>query len=129
MDKKIGIKQWLSFILAGFVGQLAWAIENNYFNVYVYDCTSNYSFIPVMTIASAAAATLTTLLIGAVSDRLGKRKILISVGYILWGVSILLFAFLDPSSSLNIVANNVFVAGTLIVIMDCIMTFFWKYSK
>ena len=124
MDKKIGVKQWLSFILAGFVGQLAWAIENNYFNVYVYDCTSTYSFIPVMTIASAAAATLTTLLMGAVSDRLGKRKILISVGYILWGISILLFAFLDPSSSLNIVANNVFVAGTLIVIMDCIMTFF-----
>ena len=124
MEQKIGIKKWLSFILAGFVGQLAWAIENNYFNVYVYDCTQQYSFIPVMTIASAAAATLTTLLMGVVSDRLGKRKIFISVGYILWGISILLFAFLNPSSSLNIVANSAFVAGVFIVIMDCIMTFF-----
>ena len=124
MENKLGIRKWLTFILAGFVGQLAWAIENNYFNVYVYDCTDNYAFIPVMTIASAAAATITTLFMGAVSDRLGKRKLFISCGYILWGISILLFAFLDPSSSFNIVANSAFVAGTMIVIMDCVMTFF-----
>lgn len=124
MNSKIGIRRWLMFILAGFVGQLAWAIENNYFNVYVFDCTSEYGFIPVMTACSAAAATITTLLMGAVSDRLGKRKLLISVGYILWGISIILFAFLDPHSSISIVAHNAFVAGTLIVIMDCLMTFF-----
>ena len=124
MENKIGIRKWLMFILAGFVGQLAWAIENNYFNKYVFECTSEYAFIPVMTAASAAAATITTLLMGAVSDRLGKRKLFISVGYILWGVSIISFAFLDPKSSFNIVANNVFLAGTMIVIMDCIMTFF-----
>lgn len=124
MENKIGFKRWLSFILAGFVGQLAWAIENNYFNVYVRYCTDTYDFIPIMTIASAAAATITTLFMGAVSDRLGKRKILIAGGYILWGISILLFAFLDPTSSFNIVAHSAFVAGVLIVIMDCVMTFF-----
>ena len=124
MNNKIGIKRWLAFILAGFVGQLAWAIENNYFNVYVRYCTDTYDFIPVMTIASAAAATITTLFMGAVSDRLGKRKIFIAGGYILWGISILLFALLDPTSSFNIVANSVFMAGTMIVIMDCVMTFF-----
>ena len=124
MNNKVGIRKWLAFILAGFVGQLAWAIENNYFNVYVRYCTDTYDFIPVMTIASAAAATITTLFMGAVSDRLGKRKLFICGGYILWGISILLFAFLDPTSSFNIVANSVFMAGTMIVIMDCIMTFF-----
>ena len=124
MKNKLGIRKWLTFILAGFVGQLAWAIENNYFNVYVYDCTKNYSFITAMVIASAATATITTLLMGAVSDRLGKRKALISVGYIMWGLSILFFAFLDPSSSFNLVANSVFLSGTMIVIMDCVMTFF-----
>jgi len=123
-NNRIGLRRWLSFILAGFVGQLAWALENNYFNVYVFDCTKTYDFIPIMTIASAAAATVTTLLMGAVSDRLGKRKLLISTGYILWGLSILSFAFLDPKSSISIVANNVFLAGTMIVIMDCVMTFF-----
>ena len=124
MSNKIGLRKWLVFILAGFVGQLAWAIENNYFNKYVFECTNNYAFIPVMTAASAAAATLTTLFMGVVSDRLGKRKFFVSVGYILWGVSIISFAFLDPKSSFSIVANNVFLAGTMIVIMDCVMTFF-----
>ena len=74
---KVGIRKWLSFLLAGFIGQIAWAIENNYLNLYVFDCTAQYDFIPVMTACSAAAATLTTLLMGAVSDRIGKRKALI----------------------------------------------------
>ena len=124
MSTKLGIRKWLSFIIAGFVGQLAWAIENNYFNLYVFDCTKEYIFIPIMTAASAAAATITTLLMGALSDRLGKRKAFISFGYILWGISIVLFAFLDPKSSFNIVAGSAMASGTMIVIMDCIMTFF-----
>ena len=124
MNTKIGIRKWLSFILAGFVGQLAWAIENNYFNVYVFECTSTYDFIPIMTAASAAAATITTLFMGALSDRLGKRKAFISLGYILWGISIILFAFLNPNSKFNLVASSAMMAGTMIVIMDCVMTFF-----
>lgn len=124
MNNKVGIRKWLSFIIAGFVGQLAWAIENNFFNLYVFECTENYNFIPAMVAASAAAATLTTLLMGALSDRLGKRKAFISFGYILWGISIILFAFLDPHSKLSIVAGSAMAAGTMIVVMDCVMTFF-----
>ena len=124
MDNKLGIRRWLSFIIAGFVGQLAWAIENNFFNLYVYECTDNSIYIPIMTAASAAAATITTLLMGALSDRLGKRKAFVSFGYILWGISIILFAFLDPNSKITIVAGNGLAAGALIVIMDCVMTFF-----
>ena len=124
MKSKIGIRQWLTFIVAGFVGQLAWAIENNYLNLYVFECSNKTVFIPIMTAASAAAATITTLLMGALSDRLGKRKAFISFGYILWGVSIILFAFLNPASKFNIVASTGMVAGVMIVIMDCVMTFF-----
>ena len=124
MSTKIGLRKWLSFIVAGLVGQLAWAIENNYLNLYVFDCTGEYTFIPIMVAASALAATLTTLLMGALSDRLGKRKAFISFGYILWGVSIILFAFLNPKSTFNIVASIPLLSGTMIVIMDCVMTFF-----
>ena len=125
MDNKLGLRKWFSFLLAGFVGQLAWAIENNYLNLYVFFCTKEYSFIPVMTALSAVTATLVTLFMGALSDRLGKRKLFISCGYIIWGISIILFAFLDPQSKVTIIANNsVFLSGTMIVIMDCVMTFF-----
>lgn len=120
---KLGIRKWLSFIIAGFVGQLAWAIENNYFNLYVYEVAGDTKYITIMTAASAAAATITTLLMGALSDRLGKRKMFIYLGYILWGISIILFAFLDPGASIKIVTTPL-MAGTMIVIMDCVMTFF-----
>ncbi len=124
MESKLGIKKWIAFLLAGFVGQLAWAIENNYLNLYVFHCTGEYGFIPVMTALSAVAATVTTLFMGALSDRLGKRKIFVSLGYIIWGISIILFAFLDPKSNVTVVNNSVFLAGCLIVVMDCVMTFF-----
>ena len=123
-NSKLGIKKWTAFIIAGLVGQLAWAIENNYLNLYVFGCSHSTDFIPLMTALSAVAATITTLFIGVLSDRLGKRKIFISLGYILWGISIIAFAFLDPTSNLTIVSNSLFLSGVMIVIMDCIMTFF-----
>ena len=123
-NAKLGWRKWLSFIVAGLIGQLAWAIENNYLNVYVFDCTGDSIYITLMTVFSAIAATITTLFIGALSDRLGKRKMFISLGYIIWGVSIIMFAFLDPRKSYNIVAHSALMSGTMIVIMDCIMTFF-----
>ena len=129
MDNKLGIRKWLSFLLAGFVGQLAWAIENNYLNLYVFFTSPENAvntFIPLMTALSAVTATITTLFMGALSDRLGKRKLFISLGYIIWGISIILFAFLDPTNNITLVIGNnaAFVAGAMIVVMDCIMTFF-----
>ena len=123
--KKLGIRKWLSFIVAGLIGQLAWAIENNYLNVYVYDCTEKTIFITLMTVFSAIAATITTLFIGALSDRVGKRKLFISLGYVIWGISIILFAFLDHRKPYSFIPVNVtLLCGTFVVILDCIMAFF-----
>ena len=124
MNNKISVKQWLSFLVAGFVGQIAWALENMFLNVFAFRSSGSYTFIPIMTAASAAAATITTLLMGALSDRLGKRKAFITFGYIIWGVSIILFALFDTHSAVCIVGNAAMLAGTMIVIMDCVMTFF-----
>ena len=128
MENKLGIRKWLSFLLAGFVGQIAWAIENNYLNLFVYHTSPTNAvstFIPLMTALSAVTATVTTLFMGALSDRWGRRKIFISFGYIIWGLSIILFAFLDPTSKVTLIANNsAFLAGSMIVVADCIMTFF-----
>ena len=125
MEKsKLGLRKWLSFIVAGLIGQLAWAIENNYLNVFVFDCTGDTLYITLMTVFSAIAATITTLFMGALSDRLGKRKLFISVGYIIWGISIIMFAFLDPRKDYSFVAHSALLSGTFIVIMDCVMTFF-----
>lgn len=133
MDKnKLGIRYWLSFIVAGLVGQLAWAVENNFLNLYVFGATQSTKYIPIMTAASAAVATLATILIGVLSDRLGKRKIFVSCGYIIWGITIIIFAFIMPNNGelallpigLPMTGSVLALSGTLIVIMDCVMSFF-----
>ena len=124
-NSKIGVRKWLSFIVAGLVGQIAWAMENMYLNAYAYYVSEQYVFIPLMTALSAAVATITTLLIGALSDRLGKRKPFIAIGYILWGISIFVFALFDYKSPLSVVgASACALAGAMVVIFDCVMTFF-----
>ena len=129
MENKIGFRKWMTFILAGFVGQIAWALENMYLSTYAFYASNDMMFLSLMTALSAVTATVTTLFMGALSDKLHKRKAFIAFGYIIWGVSIALFAFFDPHSKISIVGNSMFLAGTFIVIMDCIMTFFGSTSN
>ena len=90
--KKSG-KFYLALIIFSLVGQVAWVVENMYFNVFIYKMfRASAGDISAMVAASSVAATVTTLLIGALSDKLGKRKIFICGGYIAWGISIWSFA-------------------------------------
>ncbi len=118
---------WTALVIFGLTGQVAWVIENMYFNVFIYKMFSaSAAQISLMVSASAAAATITTLLIGPLSDKIGKRKLFISLGYILWGVSILSFAFIrnDFIAKLFPTLSAMSVGVTLVIIMDCVMTFF-----
>ena len=84
-----------SLLIFGLFGQIAWVIENMYFNVFLYNTISgDTAMIAAMVSASAVTATVTTLVMGALSDKLGKRKLFICGGYLCWGVSIWAFAAL-----------------------------------
>ena len=99
-----------------------------YFNVFIYKMFhASAAQISLMVAASAVVATLTTILIGALSDRVGRRKIFICVGYLLWGISILSFALIrtdviSPMVSAGVAVTTVCV--NLTILMDCVMTFF-----
>ncbi|NCA96938.1 MAG: MFS transporter [Bacteroidia bacterium] len=123
---KVGVRNWFSLIIAGLVGQFAWTIENMFLNLYIFEQTQNAGYVPWMVAFSAAAATITTLLMGALSDRLGKRKAFVSFGYIAWGVSVLSFAFLTKENMVYLfpTANAALLSGVFIIVLDCIMTFF-----
>lgn len=98
--KKVSPRMWCTLILIGLVGQFAWTIENMYFNVFLYNTIStDPGYISAMVGWSAAAATLTTLLMGALSDRVGKRKLFICGGYILWGLSTAAFGFITVENA------------------------------
>lgn len=127
MTGKLGFSKWFMLVLIGLFGQFAWTIENMYFNVFLYNTIStDPGYIAAMVAASAAVATLTTLLMGVLSDRLGKRKIFICGGYLLWGVATAAFGFITPENAKLLFpgANAAASAAMLVVLMDCVMTFF-----
>ena len=128
MKNKLSGRFWCAVTLFSLIGQVAWVVENMYFNVFIYKMFSaSAADISVMVAASAVTATLTTVFIGALSDKIGKRKLFICSGYILWGVSILSFAFLrvDVINKLFPMAANAAAVGvSLVIIFDCVMTFF-----
>ena len=125
--KKLTFRLWISLILIGLMGQFAWTIENMYFNVFLYNTiTTDPNYIAAMVSASAIAATLTTLVMGALSDRIGRRKAFICVGYLLWGVSTAAFGFITVENAAKLMPAIPAVTGAavLVIVLDCVMTFF-----
>ncbi|MBR0082116.1 MAG: MFS transporter [Clostridia bacterium] len=121
-------KFWLTLIIFSLTGQIAWVVENMYFNVFIYKMfRATASEIAAMVTASAVAATVTTVLMGALSDRLGKRKVFMCFGYLAWGVSILSFALIRLDVISAVLGTTTAAASAcilLVIIMDCVMTFF-----
>jgi MFS family permease len=115
-------RTWIGVSLLGFVGALAWAVENQFFNTFVYDTiTPDPRPISWMVAASAITATLTSILMGALSDRTrtrwGRRRPFILLGYLLWGVATAAF----PSAALF---HPIGLAVGMAILFDCVMTFF-----
>ena len=128
-DKKItplSGKIWFSVVFFGLVGQIAWMVENMSFATFTQDVFANssrgdmsYIVTTLMVILSALTATITTIFAGALTDKAGKRKPFISIGYIVWGITIILFGFIP----MKVEARSILVVAVLLVAFDCIMTF------
>ena len=119
---KISSRTWAVMVALAVTGQIAWAVENTWFNTFVFDTiTPDPRPVSWMVAASAIIATLTTILMGTLSDRTrsrwGRRKPYILFGYILWGLMTALF----PMTAM---IRNVSLAIIMVVVLDCLMTFF-----
>lgn len=126
-SNKLGVKTWICIIIFGLAGQLAWMVENMYFSAFIQtNITKDAWATSAAVAASAIVAALATIFGGALSDRLGKRKLFVCFGYIIWGIITALFAVFgnDPVETANITRIVV-----MFVIMDCIMTFFGSMSN
>lgn len=125
-NNKLGRKIWFNAILFGLIGQIAWVVENMYFATFaqnIFEDTNKYGNLyyiatTLMVIFSAITATVTTIFSGSLCDRLGKRKPFISIGYILWGLTIMMFALIPTEFTAS--KGGKIVA--ILVIFDCIMT-------
>ncbi|MBR2384507.1 MAG: MFS transporter [Clostridia bacterium] len=128
MVKNSKAKFYLVLTIFSLIGQVAWVVENMYFNVFIYKMfNANVNEISLMVSLSAVTATVTTLLIGALSDKMGKRKVFICGGYIVWGITILSFSLIRVdviNAVFPAVASATSICISLVIIMDCVMTFF-----
>ena len=128
MKQKLSGRFWLAITIFSLMGQIAWVVENMYFNVFIYKMfNASAADISAMVAASAVTATLTTVFMGALSDRVGKRKLFICSGYILWGVSIFSFVLLRADiigKLFGLTVSAATVGISLTIILDCVMTFF-----
>lgn len=123
----LGGRTWMALLSFGLIGQIAWVIENMYFNVFLYNTiTGDMGMIAAMVAWSAVVATVTTLAMGALSDKLGKRKGFIVGGYLLWGLSVMAFALVkvERLEQLMPAAAAVQTAAVIVIVLDCVMTFF-----
>ena len=128
MKTKLTGRFWLCITIFSLMGQIAWVVENMYFNVFIYKMFhASAADISNMVAASAVTATVTTVFMGALSDKIGKRKLFICGGYLLWGISIFSFILLREdliSKTFGMAVNAATVGISLTIILDCVMTFF-----
>jgi MFS family permease len=122
MITKIGSLNVIIILLLGIAGQIAWVVENSWFNTFVFDeITPNPWPVAWMVAISAITAAVTALIMGALSDRtnlkMGRRKPYIFFGYIFWGVITALFPLV---SLIKIVG----IAVVMVIVADAVMTFF-----
>lgn len=118
------MKKWIIIWTLGLIGQIGWNIEGSWFNTFVYDKVDKTpSVLTPMLIASALATTVSIFLFGTLTDRTGRRRTLVSSGFIIWGILIACFGFTQ-----YIVKSNFSLAIIYMVIMDMMLSFFGSMS-
>ena len=147
MENKLSKRIWLNICVFSFMGGVAWNIENMYFNTFLYDsiyggASANAlanvmaptTAISRMVALSAITAVVTTFIMGTLSEKMKKRKVFISVGYIIWGIVTALFGFItkDNVASVLGMTDEVRILATtvwIVIVMDMIMTFMGSTSN
>jgi MFS family permease len=129
MKSKLGARNWIGISLFAALGSVAWCLENEFLNLFIdRTISTNPLVISLIVASSAITAALTTLLVGILLDRIGKRVPFIGWGYIIWGFSIMAFALIDVKGIASVFGisekSAIGVCIAFVTLMDCVMTFF-----
>lgn len=124
MQTDISKKNWILIWVLGLAGQLCWNVENAWFSTFVYNkIAPDPTIISWMVGLSAVVTTFCTFLVGTWSDRIGRRKPFVSIGYIFWGIFTIVFGLGEfiPKTPLTL-------AATFVVLADAVMSFFGSFG-
>ena len=147
MENKLTKRTWLNIILFSLMGGVAWNLENMYFNTFLYG--SIYEGVSAEALAgvmapttdisrmvalSAVTAVVTTFIMGTLSEKMKKRKVFISIGYIIWGITTAAFGFISRENiaalfGLSDEVKILLFSVWAVIIMDMLMTFMGSTSN
>lgn len=127
--KEFGRRHWRILLIFGLIGQIAWSVENMYFNLFLFETIApDLDTVTLMVQLSGVAATLTTLLAGTLSDKTGNRRSFLSWGYIIWGVTVAIFGMINTELVGKLFGKTggaaLALTLALVVVADCVMTVF-----
>ncbi len=99
---RLSIRIWITIILFMFMGSIAGGVESMYLGLYLNntvfkDGTMGAALTLTDTINLIASLTavvsgITTFVMGTLSEKMKNRKLFISVGFIIWGIVMLIFS-------------------------------------
>ena len=94
MSEKLPRKTSLTILLISIAGNIAWAVENQFYNVYMYNEIAPVPlYVSLMVMITAVASTVTAIVMGAISDVKGKRRFFMIYGFIFWAFTTAIFPF------------------------------------
>ena len=125
MSERVSREIILRIIFFSLAGEIAWAVENQYYNVFLFENISPMPiYVSIMVAITTTVGTIATIIMGSLSDVRGKRKPFLVYGYIFWAITTAIFplsAFFAPI--------GVLFAVVMAITFDSIMTFFGATAK
>ncbi|MBO5936724.1 MAG: MFS transporter [Clostridia bacterium] len=147
MENKLTKRTWLNIIIFSLMGGVAWNLENMYFNTFLYGSIyegvsaealagvmAPTTAISRMVALSAVTAVVTTFIMGTLSEKMKKRKVFISIGYIIWGITTAAFGLISRENiaavfGLSDEVKILLFSVWAVIIMDMVMTFMGSTSN
>ncbi len=118
MSEELNRRRTLSVFLIAFAGNIAWAVENQYYNVFLYNEIAPVPlYVSLMVTITAFVSTFTAIIMGAVSDIKGKRRFFFIYSFICWAFTTAMFPFAA-------IFRPVILAIFIAILFDSIMSYF-----
>ena len=117
MSTKFSKSTASSLYLIALAGTIAFGVENQYYNVFLYNVIAPSPFyVSLMVAITAAVSTFTAMFMGALSDIKGNRRKFMLYSFAFWAVTTAMFPFAA-------FITNILMAVTTAILFDSIMSF------
>ena len=118
MSQKFSRNTTSSLYLIALAGTIAFGVENQYYNVFLYNIIAPSPFyVSLMVAITAAVSTFTAMFMGALSDIKGTRRKFMLYSFIFWAITTAIFPFAA-------FITTVMIAVTTAILFDSVMSFF-----